>query len=228
MAHVIDATHRWARPGNADAARPGALAFPCVHPCPGPENTLNAFLVSLVAVAIAEIGDKTQLLSLTLAAKYRRPWPICIGIFIATLVNHAMAGGVGALLAHWISPRALQWCVVVSFIVMAAWALIPDKPDDEAAKKHTGHALVIATIITFFIAEMGDKTQIATAVLAAQFGNVVAVVAGTTLGMLIADVPVVLLGNAGARRIPFKLVRMIAAALFALMGVVALVAPLPT
>ncbi len=179
---------------------------------------MNAFLVSLVAVAIAEIGDKTQLLSLTLAAKYRRPWPICIGIFIATLVNHAMAGGVGALLAHWISPRALQWCVVVSFIVMAAWALIPDKPDDEAAKKHTGHALVIATIITFFIAEMGDKTQLATVALAAQYQPLWQVVAGTTLGMMIANVPVVWLGARFSERIPLRAARISAALLFLGLG----------
>jgi putative Ca2+/H+ antiporter (TMEM165/GDT1 family) len=179
---------------------------------------MNAFLVSFVAVAIAEIGDKTQLLSLTLAAKYRRPWPICIGIFLATLANHAMAGGVGALLAHWISPRAMQWAVAVSFIGMSAWALIPDKADDEAVKKHAGHRLVIATIITFFLAEMGDKTQLATVALAAQYHPLWQVVAGTTLGMMAANVPVVWLGTRFSSRIPLRAARMTAALLFLALG----------
>jgi putative Ca2+/H+ antiporter (TMEM165/GDT1 family) len=179
---------------------------------------MDAFLVSLVAVAIAEIGDKTQLLSLTLAAKYRRPWPICIGIFIATLANHTMAGGVGVLLAHWISPRALQWAVVVSFIGMSAWALIPDKADDEAATKHSGHSLAIATIITFFLAEMGDKTQLATVALAAQYRPLWQVVAGTTLGMMVANVPVVWLGARFASRIPLRAARIAAALLFLGLG----------
>jgi len=179
---------------------------------------MNAFLVSLVAIAVAEIGDKTQLLSLTLAAKYRRPWPICLGIFLATLASHTMAGGVGALLAHWISPRAMQWAVVVSFIGMSVWALIPDKADDESVQKHAGHRLVIATIITFFIAEMGDKTQVATVVLAAQYHPLWQVVAGTTIGMLLANVPVVWLGSRFASRLPLKAARIAAAVLFAALG----------
>jgi putative Ca2+/H+ antiporter (TMEM165/GDT1 family) len=179
---------------------------------------MNAFLVSLVAVAIAEIGDKTQLLSLTLAAKYRRPWPICIGIFIATLVNHAMAGEVGALLSHWISPRAMQWTVVVSFLGMAAWALIPDKIDAGDVAKGAGHGLVVATIITFFLAEMGDKTQLATVALAAQYHPLWQVVAGTTLGMMVANVPVVWLGARFAERIPLRAARVTAALLFLGLG----------
>jgi putative Ca2+/H+ antiporter (TMEM165/GDT1 family) len=179
---------------------------------------MNAFLVSLVAVAVAEIGDKTQLLSLTLAAKYRRPWPICVGIFIATLVNHTMAGGVGVLLATWISPRAMQWIVVVSFIGMSGWALIPDKADDEAATKEAGRGLVIATIITFFLAEMGDKTQLATVALAAQYHPLWQVVAGTTLGMMVANVPVVWLGSRFAERIPLRAARITAALLFLGLG----------
>jgi putative Ca2+/H+ antiporter (TMEM165/GDT1 family) len=179
---------------------------------------MNAFLVSLVAVAVAEIGDKTQLLSLTLAAKYRRPWPICIGIFIATLVNHAMAGGVGALLANWISPRAMQWAVVVSFIGMSVWALIPDKADDEAATRDAGRGLVVATIVTFFLAEMGDKTQLATMALAAQYHPLWQVVAGTTLGMMTANVPVVWLGSRFAERIPLSAARITAALLFLGLG----------
>jgi putative Ca2+/H+ antiporter (TMEM165/GDT1 family) len=179
---------------------------------------MNAFLVSFVAVAVAEIGDKTQLLSLTLAAKYRRPWPICIGIFLATLANHAMAGGVGALLANWISPRAMQWAVVASFIGMSVWALIPDKADDEVVAKHSGHALVIATIITFFLAEMGDKTQLATVALAAQYHPLWQVVAGTTLGMMVANVPVVWLGTRFSARIPLRAARVTAALLFLALG----------
>ena len=179
---------------------------------------MDAFWVSLLAVAVAEIGDKTQLLSLTLAAKYRRPWPICIGIFIATLVNHALAGEVGVLLAHWISPRAMHWIVTVSFLGMAVWALIPDKADDEAANKGAGHGLVIATIITFFLAEMGDKTQLATVALAAQYQPLWQVIAGTTLGMMIANVPVVMLGSRFAERIPLRAARLTAALLFLGLG----------
>jgi putative Ca2+/H+ antiporter (TMEM165/GDT1 family) len=179
---------------------------------------VQALIVSFIAVAIAEIGDKTQLLSLTLAAKYRRPWPICIGIFLATLANHALAGEVGALLAHWISPRALQWAVAISFVAMAGWALIPDKADAEAATKHSGHGLVVATIITFFLAEMGDKTQIATVALAAQYRPLWQVVAGTTLGMMAANVPVVWLGARFASRIPLRMARTSAAVLFLGLG----------
>ena len=179
---------------------------------------MDAFWVSLLAVAVAEIGDKTQLLSLTLAAKYRRPWQICIGIFIATLVNHALAGEVGVLLAHWISPRAMHWIVTVSFLGMALWALIPDKIDDDAASKGTGHGLVVATIITFFLAEMGDKTQLATVALGAQYQPLWQVVAGTTLGMMIANVPVVILGSRFAERIPLRAARMTAALLFLGLG----------
>ncbi|MBS0462302.1 MAG: TMEM165/GDT1 family protein [Proteobacteria bacterium] len=179
---------------------------------------MDAFLVSFIAVAIAEIGDKTQLLSLTLAAKYRRPWPICIGILLATLANHALAGGVGALLAQWIPPRALQWAVVVSFFGMAAWTLIPDKADEDAANQGAGHGLVIATIIAFFLAEMGDKTQIATVALAAQYHPLWQVVAGTTVGMLAANVPVVWLGARFAHRIPLRAARITAALLFLGLG----------
>ncbi len=179
---------------------------------------MQALVVSFIAVAIAEIGDKTQLLSLTLAAKYRRPWPICAGIFLATLANHALAGEVGALLAHWISPRALQWAVALSFVAMSAWALVPDAADDDAATKHSGHGLVVATIITFFLAEMGDKTQIATVALAAQYRPLWQVVAGTTLGMMAANVPVVWLGARFASRIPLRAARLTAALLFLGLG----------
>jgi len=187
---------------------------------------MEAFLISLTSIATAEMGDRTQLLALVLAARYRKPWPIVAGVLCATLANHAAAGLIGSLLGRQLRPALLDAAVGVSMIAMALWSLKPDKLDQQAGNASNAGAFV-ATLIAFFLAEMGDKTQIATAVLAAQFGSVAAVVAGTTLGMLLADVPVVLLGNAGARRIPFKLVRMIAAALFALMGVVALVGPLP-
>lgn len=179
---------------------------------------MNAFLVSLVAVAIAEIGDKTQLLSLTLAAKYRRPWPICVGIFIATLLNHALAGEVGVLLAHWISPLLLRWIVTVSFFTMAAWALVPDRLDDDDTVARGGHGLLVATIFTFFLAEMGDKTQLATVALAAQYQPLWEVVAGTTVGMLIANVPVVFLGARFASRIPLRAARIVAALMFLALG----------
>ncbi|MEO5595717.1 MAG: TMEM165/GDT1 family protein [Lysobacteraceae bacterium] len=179
---------------------------------------MNAFLVSMIAVAIAEIGDKTQLLSLTLAAKYRRPWPICFGIFIATLLNHALAGEVGVLLAHWISPLVLRWIVTASFFGMAAWALIPDRLDDDEASNRRRHGLLLATIVTFFLAEMGDKTQLATVALAVQYQPLWQVVAGTTVGMLIANVPVVFLGARFASRIPLRAARIVAALMFLALG----------
>ena len=187
---------------------------------------MQALLASIVVVAVGEIGDKTQLLALMLSVRLRRPVPIILGIIVATLANHTLAALVGESVRHLLSAQWLRWLVAASFFGVALWALKADDAED-TAKVATGNLGAFAlTAGAFFIAEMGDKTQIATAVLAAQFGSVATVVAGTTLGMLLADVPVVLLGDAGARRIPFKLVRMIAAALFALMGVVALVGPL--
>ena len=188
---------------------------------------MEALLASIVVVAVGEIGDKTQLLSLMLAARLRRPIPIVLGILVATLANHTLAALVGEWARHAVPASWLRWLVAASFLGVALWALKADQADD-ATGTATGNLGAFAlTAAAFFLAEMGDKTQIATAVLAAQFGNVAAVVAGTTLGMLIADVPVVLLGSAGAQRIPFKLVRMVAAVLFALMGVLALLSPLP-
>jgi putative Ca2+/H+ antiporter (TMEM165/GDT1 family) len=179
---------------------------------------MQALLVSTAAVAIAEIGDKTQLLSLILAAKYRRPWPICIGILAATLVNHAIAGSVGALVAGWFSPQVLKWIVAASFFAVAAWTLIPDQADEEGAARGAGHGVLVATLVAFFLAEMGDKTQIATVVLAAQYHPLWQVVAGTTIGMLLANVPVVWLGSRFAARLPLKAARIGAAALFAVLG----------
>jgi Ca2+/H+ antiporter, TMEM165/GDT1 family len=180
---------------------------------------MQTLLVSAAAVAVAEIGDKTQLLSLILAAKYRRPWPICAGILVATLANHALAGSVGALVAAWLSPNVLRWIVAASFFAVAAWTLVPDKADETGAARGAGHGVLLATVIAFFLAEMGDKTQVATVVLAAQYRPLWQVVAGTTVGMLLANVPVVWLGARFADRLPLRAARIGAALLFAALGV---------
>ena len=185
---------------------------------------MEAFVVSLVVVAVGEIGDKTQLLALLLAARFRKPLPIILGILVATLVNHALAGIVGAWVRQVVPPEYLRWMLVASFFAVALWALRPDKLEAAAAPA-SRFGVFAVTALTFFIAEIGDKTQIATVVLAARFDNLIAVVAGTTVGMLIADVPVVFVGNAAATRIPFKLVRYVSAGLFAVLGVVAWFAP---
>lgn len=179
---------------------------------------MQTLLISTATVALAEIGDKTQLLSLILAAKYRKPWPICIGIFIATLVNHALAGWVGALVALWLTPDVLKWIVALSFFAVAAWTLIPDKIDDDGTSVGARYGVLAATVIAFFIAEMGDKTQVATVVLAAQYQPLWQVVAGTTVGMLLANVPVVWLGSRFAASLPLNVARIAAAVLFALLG----------
>ena len=180
---------------------------------------MQTFLISTTTVALAEIGDKTQLLSLILAAKYRKPWPICVGILAATLVNHALAGSVGALVASYLTPEILKWIVALSFFAVAAWTLKPDKADDEEAERGARYGVLLATVIAFFIAEMGDKTQIATVVLAAQYHPLWQVVAGTTIGMLLANVPVVWLGSRFATKLPLRAARVAAAVLFAALGV---------
>jgi len=182
---------------------------------------MEAFLVSTGIVALAEIGDKTQLLALCLAARWRRPWPIILGIFTATVVNHALAGAVGAWLTQVVGPDALRWILGISFIAMAAWMLVPDKLD-EAGTGKLRLGVFGTTVVAFFLAEMGDKTQIATVALVAQFQAYYAVVAGTTLGMLIANVPAVLLGDKLAHRLPVRLVHGIAALIFACLGLAAL------
>lgn len=179
---------------------------------------MQTLLVSTAAVAIAEIGDKTQLLSLILAARYRRPWPICAGILAATLLNHALAGSVGALVAQWFSPQWLEWLVAASFFAVAAWTLVPDKVDAADAERGDGHGVLFATTLAFFLAEMGDKTQVATVVLAAQYAPLWQVVAGTTVGMLLANVPVVWFGTRFADRLPLRAARIGAALLFAALG----------
>ena len=182
---------------------------------------MEAFLVSTGIVALAEIGDKTQLLALLLAARFRKPWPIILGILAATLANHACAGAVGAWITTVVDEDTLRWALGLSFIAMAAWMLIPDRIDaEEAGKERFG--VFGTTVIAFFLAEMGDKTQIATVALAAQFGSFSAVVVGTTLGMMLANVPAVLLGNNMAHRLPVRLVHGVAATIFAGLGALAL------
>ena len=186
---------------------------------------MEAFLISTGVVALAEIGDKTQLLAFVLAAKFRKPWPIVAGIFVATLANHALAGALGAWIISVVGPQTMRWVLGVSFIAMAIWTLIPDKLDDEsesAGARYGATSVWGTTVIAFFLAEMGDKTQVATVALAAQFNALVAVVAGTTLGMMIANVPAVLLGNKIANRVPVRLVHGIAALIFLALGVATL------
>ena len=178
---------------------------------------METLFLSAVAVAIAEIGDKTQLLSLLLAARYRRFWPIAWGIFFATLLNHALAAWIGALVADWLSPATLRWLVAASFFAVALWALKPDKIDPESASTPRYGAFV-ATLVAFFLAEIGDKTQVATVVLAAQYTPLWAVITGTTIGMLVANLPVIALGARFADRLPLRAARWTTAALFAAIG----------
>jgi putative Ca2+/H+ antiporter (TMEM165/GDT1 family) len=183
---------------------------------------MEAFWVSITTISIAEIGDRTQLLSLLLAARYRRPWPIIAGILCATLANHAAAGFVGVWLGSLLTPRVLHIIVGASMIAMALWTLKPDKIDENAAAASPLGAF-LATLTAFFVAEIGDKTQIATLALAAAYPNLFAVIAGTTAGMMFANVPVVFLGKAFADRLPLKAIHYGAAALFVVLGVVFLV-----
>ncbi len=178
--------------------------------------------MSTGVVALAEIGDKTQLLAFLLAARFKRPLPIILGILVATLVNHGLAGALGAWITAMLSPEVLRWVLGASFLGMAAWTLIPDKIEDEEAQVAQRFGVFGATLITFFLAEMGDKTQVATVALAAHYAEPLMVVIGTTLGMLIADVPAVFVGDKLATRIPMKLVHGVAAALFAVLGVATL------
>ncbi len=184
---------------------------------------MEALLVSIGVVALAEIGDKTQLLTLLLAARYKKPWPIVAGIFVATLVNHAIAGALGAWLTSVIGPDAMRWVLGLSFIAMAAWMLIPDKLDDDAGDSRKLGGVFLSTTVIFFFVEIGDKTQIATVALAARFDSLVAVVMGTTIGMLLANAPVAFFGEALARRLPVRTVHIVAALVFAALGVGVLV-----
>ena len=179
---------------------------------------MEALLVSTGVVALAEIGDKTQLLAFILAARFKKPLPIILGILVATIVNHGLAGALGAGITASVSPEVLRWVLGLSFIGMAIWTLIPDKIEEEETQVAQRFGVFGATLITFFLAEMGDKTQIATVAMAAHYASPLWVVVGTTLGMLIADVPAVFVGDKLASKIPMKLVHGIAAAIFALLG----------
>ena len=184
---------------------------------------MDAFLISTGIVALAEMGDKTQLLSLVLAARFRKPWPIVLGILVATLANHALAGALGSWITTVLGPDVLRWVLGLSFIAMAVWMLIPDKLDDEGdASAAPRLGIFGTTVLAFFLAEMGDKTQVATVMLAAQYQAWAAVVAGTTLGMMIANAPVVWLGDAITRRVPIRIVHLVSALIFAVLGLWAL------
>ncbi len=184
---------------------------------------LQAFLVSTSVVALAEIGDKTQLLSLLLAARYRKPTPIVLGVLAATLANHTGAGAIGLFLSRVLNPAILDWAIVASFLFMAGWILVPDRlEEDEVATPGNGFGVFGATAVAFFLAEMGDKTQVATIALAARFHALLAVVGGTTLGMLLANVPVIYLGHRFADRLPAKAVHAVACLLFVILGGLAL------
>ena len=181
-------------------------------------KSVEAFLVSTGVVTLAEIGDKTQLLALLLAARFRRPWPIIWGILVATIVNHALAGAVGQLVGDLLSDTWLYSLLALSFVLVAGWTLIPDKLDDDNMPPFSRYGAFMAALVAFFLAEMGDKTQIATVVLAAQFDAYLWVVLGTTLGMMVANVPVVLLGNVAAYKLPLALIRGITALIFAMLA----------
>jgi putative Ca2+/H+ antiporter (TMEM165/GDT1 family) len=183
---------------------------------------MEAFLVSTGLVALAEMGDKTQLLSLVLAARFRKPWPIVAAIFAATIVNHALAGAAGAWITTLLGPDVLRWIVALSFIAMAAWMLVPDKLDDDEQPQGGRFGVFGTTLVAFFLAEMGDKTQVATVMLAARYAQLAAVVAGTTLGMMIANVPVVFLGDRVTRVVPIRAVHIVSALVFVALGVAAL------
>ena len=182
---------------------------------------MEAFLVSILAVAISEIGDKTQLLSLLLAARFQRPVPIILGILCATVVNHAIAGAVGAWVRSAIGPGLIRWGLGISFLAVAAWALVPDRLEKDPIPEGR-YGVFLITLTAFFLAEIGDKTQLATVMLATKYDAIIAVVGGTTLGMLLADIPVVLVGSAASRAMPFKAARLTAAGIFGVLGVATL------
>jgi putative Ca2+/H+ antiporter (TMEM165/GDT1 family) len=183
---------------------------------------MQAFLISTGIVALAEMGDKTQLLALVLAAHFKKPWPIVWGILVATVLNHAMAGALGAWVTTQISPQTLRYILGASFIAMAVWMLVPDKLDDQADSKKPRFGVFGTTVVLFFLAEMGDKTQIATVMLAARFDAYIPVVVGTTLGMMLANAPVVWLGERMTRLVPLRVVHLVSAAIFLGLGLWAL------
>ena len=188
-----------------------------------PSSFMEAFLVSTGIVALAEMGDKTQLLALVLAVRFRKPWPIVWGILVATLVNHGLAGAVGAWVTTFLGPEILRWVLAGSFIAMAVWMLIPDTLGDAQSDTQPRWGVFGTTVVAFFLAEMGDKTQIATVMLVAQYHAYLWVVAGTTLGMMLANAPVVWLGERMTRLVPMRLVHTVSALIFAALGVAVLI-----
>jgi putative Ca2+/H+ antiporter (TMEM165/GDT1 family) len=202
-------------------ARPGSRVHGSLVFLPGPEEiAVEAFFISLSAVAIAEIGDKTQLLTLVLAARFGKPWPLIAGIFVATILNHTIAAELGVLIAGALTPHVLQWVLAVSFFAGGVWMLIPDKAGEVPSGVASRFGPFLTTTIAFFLAEIGDKTQVATIGLAARFHDVALVAAGTTLGMMLANVPVVFVGEAAAKFLPMQLVHGAAAAIFIALGCV--------
>jgi len=183
---------------------------------------MESLIISTGVVALAEMGDKTQLLAFILAARFKKPVPIILGILCATLINHGLAGALGAWITSLLSPEVMRWILGLSFIGMAIWTLIPDEIEEEETQVAQRMGVFGATLVTFFLAEMGDKTQLATVALAAHYATPALVIAGTTLGMLLADVPAVFVGNKFAEKIPMKLVHRIAAGIFASMGLLTL------
>jgi putative Ca2+/H+ antiporter (TMEM165/GDT1 family) len=183
----------------------------------------EAMMVSTGVVTLAEMGDKTQLLAFLLAARFKKPIPIITGIFIATILNHGLAGLLGTWITTLLSPELLRWILGISFLGMAVWTLIPDKIDEDEQPKVAESGVFIATLVAFFLAEIGDKTQIATVALAASYSAPITVVMGTTLGMMLADVPAVFLGNKFAQKLPLKLIHTIAAGIFAILGILILI-----
>lgn len=188
------------------------------------DRPMEAFLVSTAIVTLAEMGDKTQLLSLVLAARFRKPWPIVLGIFVATLANHALAGAVGSWVTTVLGPQVLRWVLGLSFIAMAVWMLIPDKLDDDGDGAAPRFGVFGTTLVAFFLAEVGDKTQVATVMLAAQYSAYFWVVAGTTLGMMLANAPVVWLGDRLVKKVPIRVVHLVSALIFLVLGLLALFA----
>jgi len=186
---------------------------------------LEAFLVSTGIVALAEIGDKTQLLALLLAARFKKPWPIVLGILVATVANHALAGALGAWVSTQISAGVVRWILAASFLAMAVWMLVPDKLEDDGDAQPPRWGVFATTVLMFFLAEMGDKTQIATVMLAARFDTYLAVVAGTTFGMMLANAPVVWLGERVTRLLPLVVVHRVSALIFAVLAVLAIWSP---
>lgn len=187
---------------------------------------METFLVSTSVVALGEIGDKTQLLAMVLAARYNKPFTICLGILIATLANHALAGIVGQLIAAYLNPDALRWVLGISFIALAAWLLVPDSIDEESSNKN-GMGVLLTTIVMFFLAEMGDKTQVATIALAARYDSLTTVVLGSTFGMMLANVPAVYMCCKIMNKLPLKLVHGVAALIFLIIGLVTLFDGIP-